>query len=277
MRIAYTVWTWMKDEFGRNWIPTENAATNFAAAAEEIASLGYDAIENFNFIVPAYENNPEELDALMKKTGLKFVNIYHSLNDGYDIDMEGAERCCKFMQKHDIPWLNVQAARVPNDKPVTHELLDELCRELNDMGKLCKKYGVTLCLHPHARSWVETEWQTDYVAAHTDPGDVKFCLDTCHLVLGGLDPVAAFEKYMDRIAYVHFKDVIGDYKKPYPESPTENARPLGQGIVDYPGVMKVLKAHNYDGVICVEVDYPHPDSYTAAKISREYIRDVLGL
>ena len=60
MNVAYTVWTWMMEEFGREE-PTEAAERHFEEAVRSISYLGYDSIENFNFIVPLYEKRPEVL------------------------------------------------------------------------------------------------------------------------------------------------------------------------------------------------------------------------
>ena len=52
---------------------------------------------------------------------------------------------------------------------------------------------------------------------------------------------------------------------------------LGQGSVDFKGVIRSLKKHGYDGTLCVEVDYPLVCNYETAQYSRNYIRDVLGM
>lgn len=51
MKVGYTVWTWMKDQFGRD-VPTDDAAEQFEQALKEISYLGYETVENFNFLVP---------------------------------------------------------------------------------------------------------------------------------------------------------------------------------------------------------------------------------
>ncbi len=57
-------------------------------------------------------------------------------------------------------------------------------------------------LHPHAGTHVEFE---DEVEPLLD--DAELCLDTGHWLYAGQDPVEAYERWAERIPYVHLKDV----------------------------------------------------------------------
>lgn len=277
MKIGYTVWTWMKGEFNRNWRPTDDAQRLFEQAAREISYLGYETIENFSFIVPVYEGKSAELKRLLDECKLEFVNVYHALSGDYAQDLIDIERCCRFMQENKISYLNIEAPHVPLDCPVSTEILDQMCAALDQMGAICDRYGVKACLHQHTRTLCETKAQLEYVVLHTNKENVHLCLDTCHLVLAGMDPVTEMALYIERLQYVHLKDVIADYKTPYFISVTENARPLGVGIIDFKAVIEALQKKGYDGPLTVEVDYPSPDSFAAAKISRQYLHDTVNL
>ena len=74
-----------------------------------------------------------------------------------------------------------------------------------------------------------------------------------HTTLAGMDCVRAFDKYGDRLGYVHLKDVYAPSEE-YAQWPMARFCTLGYGIVDFKGVYKVLKKHGYDGVLCVELD-----------------------
>ena len=52
---------------------------------------------------------------------------------------------------------------------------------------------------------------------------------------------------------------------------------LGQGTVDFRGVFDVLRGNNYDGVVCVECDYPLVNNYQSAQYSRNYLHHVIGI
>jgi inosose dehydratase len=52
--------------------------------------------------------------------------------------------------------------------------------------------------------------------------------------------------------------------------------PLGWGTVDFKGVLKSLRKHGYDGVLCVELDKQPVCNYHSAMVSRRYLHDALG-
>lgn len=276
MKIAYTVWTWMKEEF-RSGDTSEVALAKYEQAIKEISYLGYDSVENFNFTVDVFKDKDQEFDELHKKYNLEFVNLYHYLENGHDADIAKAEHCCKFMQRHKIRLMNIQAPKRPEDGNVTDKMLEDMCHTLREMAKVCQKYEVTLCLHQHQNTCCETQRELSYVMEHIDESLLKLCIDTCHITFGGMDPVAIIKQYGKRVAYVHLKDVIADWKPPYIGGPaTRKARALGEGVVDFPGIQQALLESGYDGVLCVEVDFPAICNYDTAQKSRRYIHSVLG-
>lgn len=275
MKIAYTIWTWMKEEF-RSADTSEATVQKFEQAMREISYLGYDSVENFNFTVDVFGDRPEAFRSMLEQYKLEFVNIYHYLEQGHEKDIAKAEHCCKFMQQHGISMMNIQAPKRPENGVVSTETLQEICHTLTQMAKTCLKYGVTLCLHPHQNTCCETREELEYILTHVDENLLKLCIDTCHIVFGGMDPVKIVSLYGKRIAYVHLKDVIADWKPPYDGPATKKARALGEGIIDFPGIHKALLEHGYDGVLCVEVDFPAICNFDTAQKSRTYIRSVLG-
>ncbi|NLC27477.1 MAG: sugar phosphate isomerase/epimerase, partial [Campylobacteraceae bacterium] len=91
-----------------------------------------------------------------------------------------------------------------------------------------------------------------------------------------MDGVEAFKKYLDRIGYVHFKDVDPNAEE-YEKWPMNAFCELGIGHINFKGIYKVLKNGGYDGVICVELDHRRVCNYKSAMISRRYLHDVLGI
>jgi len=276
MKIGYTVWTWGSE--------TWKGATkkDFEQAAKEISELGYDAVEDFNRLVATFEDAPDEFEEILEKYGLEFVNLYHYLREDFDADYALAERCCKFLNCHGTRLLNMQAPPRPGRldpkaemRAPTEKELDQFIQNLTKVAKMAAGYDVTTTLHPHWGTMVERENELTYVAERLDPELVKLTLDTAHTILGGMDPVKTFSQYVDRVAYVHLKDVV--VPSPDPKNPMVGFREIGRGVVDFRGVVKVLKDGGYDGVLCVELDNPRICNYKSAMISRRYIREELGL
>lgn len=279
MKIGYTVWSWMRYfPEGIESVPLEgDPKKQFEDALRDISHLGYQTVENFHYMLDYYKDADDELEEVIKKYNLEFVNLYHYMTDDLDYDIKKTEEVIKFCNRHGIKLLNFQAPFVKEGQTETDwEYLKEVCRRANILGKMAKESGIDMTLHHHYGTLVYTGEEIDFFAENTDPEYISFCIDTAHSTIAGVDPVKLTEKYIDRVKYIHFKDVFtnpGSDDKPL----VFRFAALGQGTVDFKGVYEVLKKHNYDGVICVECDYPLVNNYQSAMVSRNYLRDVLGL
>lgn len=272
MKIAYTLWTWLMDEYN-DWGPvSSNPKADFERSLREVSDQRYPFFENFNMIVPLFEDAPAEFDQLVAKYRMEFVCIYHYFTTDFEADMKMGERCCKFLVKHNAKYMNIQAPWSPATGTTKTEL-DELVEKLTKMGDLCNKYHITLCLHPHFGSTVYTEAEIDYILEKIPETLVHLCMDTAHTALAGMDPIKAFEKYINRIQYIHLKDLDPNFPK---DNPMRGFRALGEGTIDFKGVVNSLKSGGYNGVLTVECDYQRVCNYSTAMVSRDYIHRVLG-
>lgn len=281
MKLGYTVWTWMKEEFGRGENLSEGAREHFEEAVRSVSHLGYDVLENFNFLIFLYEKNPEELKALLEKYDLPLVCLYQTYLGKENMSEKEflalGERTCKFLQAVGGSYLNLQACMwedKPFDRPTDYEALDFYASLFTRMGEIAARYGIQACLHPHAQTPIFREHEIDYIIEHMNTDYVKLGLDTGHTTLGGMDAPKAFDKYGDLIRYVHLKDVNPDEHFD-DEWPLHRLHALGQGTVDFQGVLFSLRKHGYDGVVCVEADYPLVCNFETAQYCRNYARDVL--
>lgn len=146
--------------------------------------------------------------------------------------------------------------------------------------------GLRTVFHHHCAGYVETPDEIEKLLMLTDPDTLGLCLDTGHYTYGGGDPLAALERYRERIWHVHFKDChpgIAAEARAQGWDYFEAVRrgvfcELGQGSVDFPAIVKALEASGYGGWIVVEQDVlPSMGSPLAsARRNREYLAS-LGL
>lgn len=278
MKVAYTGWTWMMA--GPN-TPDDMKIRMFDQAMKEIAYLGYDCAENFAFISAFLK--PEVVKEICAKYNLPLVNVYGHFSTDVEKEVEIAKKQIDWMVEVGAKWFNCQSG-VPRDRPddfddtvMKEDGVKAMCEISMIVGKYAKERGVTLCFHPHKATYVFTREQIDYFCANTDPEYVSLCIDTAHSTLAGIDPVEICDAYGDRIAYMHLKDVDPQHEPVDRRGVMGAFRALGLGTVDFKGVVKSLKKHNFDGVLCVELDNPEICNFRSAQISREYLRDVLKL
>jgi inosose dehydratase len=123
-------------------------------------------------------------------------------------------------------------------------------------------YGLTVSIHPHAAGFVDFEEEVERLLGDTDVKFLRICLDTGHSHYAGFDPVAFLRRHMDRVAYVHFKDIDPKVRAKVVEERTGFYEAcakgvfcnLGTGMTDFPAVRRLLIDHGYDGWCTVEQD-----------------------
>jgi inosose dehydratase len=134
-----------------------------------------------------------------------------------------------------------------------------LVENLGDAGEQVASHGLTVALHPHAGSVIETGAQIERILADSE---VPVCLDSGHLAIGGADPVEFVRRHADRIVHVHLKDVdaalaeqVGSGALSLVEA-TRRAmfRPLGRGDVAIDEVVRMLDRHGYERWLVLEQD-----------------------
>ena len=146
--------------------------------------------------------------------------------------------------------------------------------------------GLRTVFHNHCAGYVETPHEIDNLLAFTDPSMVGLVLDMGHYMFGGGDPLNALKKHKGRIWHIHFKDCHPGIAE---KSRTEKWDyfksvgsgvfcELGKGSVDFPAIVKELKAQKYSGWIVIEQDIlpGMGNPKLCAQRNREYIKS-LGL
>ncbi len=140
-----------------------------------------------------------------------------------------------------------------------------LVRNVGVAAERVRDRGLEPTFHHHAGTWVEAPQDIDRLLGETDVG---LTLDTGHLLLAGGDPVAALERWGERINHVHVKDARLDILRSVIDDGgtlqdvwTRGAFvPFGFGDLDLTGFMDRLVASGYDGWVIVEEDrIPRPD------------------
>ena len=176
-------------------------------------------------------------------------------------------------------------------EPVTDDKIAVLADLWNRVGRTASQYGLKLGCHHEFWCGIRTEQQIDRFYELTDPDYVHLFIDTAQHTIAGVDPVALYGRYHDRVCGFHFKDTLNvDTQEDYRSNPDAELvagttrrwfYEMGApgGLVDFPAMMRALKAHGYRGWIGVEHDkadigggnYPQ-----STALSMWYARNVLA-
>jgi inosose dehydratase len=134
-----------------------------------------------------------------------------------------------------------------------------LTTHLAEVAALVAAEGLTLAIHPHWDTLVETAADVDRLLRTSD---VPWCLDTGHLLIGGVDPANFVAENGDRIVHAHLKDVDAGIaaRLRAGELTLVQAtraglfRPLGQGDAGIETVMRRLDRQGYERWLVLEQD-----------------------
>jgi inosose dehydratase len=231
----------------------------------EAASVGLEAMEaGPEDFLPA---DPAEVRALLSGHGLGLVGGFvPAVLHEPPLRQEGlnlVERRAEFFSEAGADTLVLAAIPSSGAFEETVELDElawrELFENLSRVEYICARHGLTVVLHSHFGTVVETDEQ---LWRFLDGCDMGLCLDTGHLVIGGSDPLEVAEKAADRVRHVHLKDVdrevarqLGAREIGFKEACVEGAfRPLGHGDVDVARLLKILDRSNYSGWYVLEQD-----------------------
>ena len=169
---------------------------------------------------------------------------------------------------------------------------DQAARALEALADaLHRELEMTVVVHHHAGTYLETPAEVERLLARTDPARVNLLLDTGHYVYGGGDPLELLRAHPGRVTYLHYKDVDAELLSTVRREEIHMQQawrrgvfvPLGRGCVDFAGITNLLRERGYCGWIIVEQDTVadeqgklSPDPAVCAAQSRAYLRD-LGL
>jgi sugar phosphate isomerase/epimerase len=168
---------------------------------------------------------------------------------------------------------------------MTVEAAKRNAAQLNEHGKIAKKFGMKILVHNHTGEFAPLAnsdlRQYDVLLAETDPELVAMQLDIGWASVAGQDILAMFQKNPGRYELWHVKDASG-IKKMDGMSMSERQRsaslvPVGLGDVDYKTIFAnagVAGMKHY----CVEQDNANAwgDSMAAAQVSLTNLKRILA-
>jgi len=143
-----------------------------------------------------------------------------------------------------------------------HDLLPLVEQKVKETGILMAihNHGPGDLLYPTSTSVMEKVAQLDK--------RIGVCLDVGHVVRLGLDPVEAVLECGERLHDIHLKDQ---------SAATAQSQTLvcGQGIIDFPAIIRALKQIHYSGVISFEYEAEGKDPLAGLAESVGFIRGVM--
>jgi sugar phosphate isomerase/epimerase len=216
------------------WSFRDDFKKDVPGTLKRVHELGFTYVELAGY----YGMTAKQFRAELDKAGLKAISMhieYEVARDKIDEVIKDAK--ILGVQQFGVPWIQ---------SPLTRADCLAAIKVFNQAGKKLSTNGLKFFYHLHGYEFVPDKEGKgtlfDLLMTRTNPRHVYMQLDTYHVVYPGQDPVKIMQKYPGRFLSLHLKDirkdVVGDQSGDFKE---EDARPMGQGKINWPAVFKVSR------------------------------------
>lgn len=274
---------------------------HYTSVLDEIAETGYVGIElgPWGYL----PTDPDVLHEELTKRGLQLLSAFvpvklvdadaheagvqEALKVGRLLAALGAKKIVLADDNGKVPELVQNAGRRVGSKLSAGEW-DVVAAGVNLIARrIHDELGLSIAFHHHCAGYIETPDETRELLMRTDAALVGLCLDTGHWHFAGGDAVAAVKEFGQRVTYLHLKDCHPAVAQQARQAGQDYFAavaagvfcPLGQGEVDFAGVIKAMDGLGYEGWAIVEQDILTDDldePKRSSRANREYLK-ALGL
>lgn len=293
VKLAIAPIGWTNDD-----MPELGSENTFQQIVSEMALAGFTGSE----VGSKYPRDPAVLKPMLDIRGIEIVNAWFST---FFANGEKAKTIDEFINHRD--FLHAMGAKVigcseqslsiqGTTKAVLEEkphFTDEQWRltteGYNELAKLAAEKGMTVGLHHHMGTAIQTSVEVDRFMAETND-DVYLLFDTGHAYYSEGSQqamLAILTKYLKRINHVHLKDVrdeivaqVKSQKLSFLDGVKKGTFTVpGDGVIDFDPVFKILDDFGYKGWMVVEAeqDPALANPFEYAVKARKYIREHAGL
>ncbi len=226
----------------------KNILSSRTGTYEVLQRLGIKGVE----IGPPAPENAEKLKQELAKYGLTAMSI----SGGIDlVDENGVEKFNELINAAVNMGSKLIFASAHASDDIPREITYQRLRKAGDNAK---KYGITICLetHPILCHNGDEALKTMEGVNHEN---VRINFDTANIYYynEGTDSVTELKKIAKYVKSVHLKDTDG---KPR----SFNFPPLGDGVVDFPSIFRILNEVGFYGPFTFELEATSADEMPKA-------------
>jgi inosose dehydratase len=267
-RLGCQTYTW--EMLGPKWRGTPDDLL------EAIGSAGYSGIEITDTMIGDYRGKPDRFAQALDRHGLRLAAFAFASETGFtetagfDLDLEAAKEWLDFLARFPGAVASMGSATVMDggERDGKFSIAADIYGRIAELGQAA---GVDVAVHPssHHNTLLFDRADYDRLFGLLDPR-VGWVPDTGHLLRGHADMSDTLRTHVDRIRYVHLKDVDAN----------RDWAMLGSGICDTAAVLEICaNAPNFNGWVVVEEesDEAGADPGAAVKRNREAMRRQFSL
>jgi inosose dehydratase len=145
-------------------------------------------------------------------------------------------------------------------------------RAFDYLDGLVEETGVKIGIHNHGPGWHHPDIPTIADALKDHHPNLGLYADTQHFFRSAVDPVEAVETFIDRLHGIHLKDV--KHGLPLDHDSHDQQEVLGEGQIDIAAILRILKQHDYRGLLVLEYEAVPENPIPSMKQSLQNLRDM---
>ncbi len=136
----------------------------------------------------------------------------------------------------------------------------EVAAHIRDLLPYLEQYHLQLVLENHGEH--ATGQIIKQIVDRVGSARVRVNYDTANvLYFAGIDPTADLPTCVDKVAYLHIKDKLG-------EKGEWNFPALGKGKVDFPALLKILETAHNDSPFSIEIEFTQAGPKDLAEVNQ---------
>ncbi|MEI6512412.1 MAG: sugar phosphate isomerase/epimerase [bacterium] len=263
----------MKPGINLEFARTENMS--FEAGLEQARKAGYEYVECFVFTdvtvkinshlsvetsspyhhIDTAKSNVSKTRQRLEHLGLKFSALdAHTSLLIPQIGVPFLNKAIDWSAEVGCPIVMSDEGPLPTDWMTLDDAFDIMCISLDTIIKHANSKGIKIAIELHNKLTTRPDMLLKLLKRFSS-SELGVNFDTGNSFLAGNNPVEMLQNVVDRVIHVHAKDIpVTQLHERGHVTGTRVGVGVGDGMVDMPGIISVLKSANYDGVISVECD-----------------------
>ncbi|HJN51701.1 MAG: sugar phosphate isomerase/epimerase family protein [Pseudomonadales bacterium] len=213
---------------------------------EIVKRAGLSGIETNGGMMGRYFEDPALMADLLEVHDLQLASL--SFGGGFrgstlsEREREQADKVFDYLKS--FPQPRITLAHGSRDRSDLGERQRNAMACINEVARHAADRGISCAFHPTSGGYSIFRTADDYklMLDSLDTSVVGYCPDSGHIVNGEMDVYEIFATYASVIGHVHLKDINED----------RSWAPMGEGIIDFPRLLKTLHDAGYDGWIDIE-------------------------
>lgn len=235
----------------------------------EMSQAGYIGTELGN----KFPKSGKAIREILAEYKLELASAWHStffLKNSFLDEIQSLEIKLKTLEEAGAKRINIcecsdaihglQDTLITRRPHIQHSDWRSFTQKLNEAGRLCADYGISLTYHHHMGTVIQDEPEVLRLLESTNDETVFLCFDSGHLTFAGSDPLAVWQRCSERVRHVHLKDVRAHKlsaakMNSFLKSVKDGVFTVpGDGSIDFNSLLKKILESHYAGWFIVEAE-----------------------